>query len=177
MVLVGGCTGVTSDVGAPSTYLVFGIFYQDMIFAIPVIANKHKPYTGSLWNSKECNACKFWWVCSITSCVCRSLGLRNQDELLKFGTYGACCILLEIKSVFLQTSFFLQNLAIIFVRLGFFKVSGPLSTCFEISIWNLIYTLWRWRHASSSSFILLGTLWHTSQPKIGQSNFSAFMAS
>ena len=106
MVLVGGCTGVTSDVGAPSTYLVFGIFYQDMIFAIPVIANKYKPYTGSLWNSKECNACKFWWVCSITSCVCRSLGLRNQDELLKFGTYGACCILLEIKSVFLQTSFF-----------------------------------------------------------------------
>ena len=77
----------------------FRHFSQDIIFAIPVIVNK-QPYTGFLWNSKGCNACKFWWVCSMTGCVCRSHGLMNQDKLLKFGTYVARCILLEISSVF-----------------------------------------------------------------------------
>ena len=50
------------------------------------------------------------------------------------------------------------------------------STCFEISIWNLVYTCSRWCYTSSSSFILIGTFWPTLQPKIGQSHLSAFMA-
>ena len=54
--------------------------------------------------------------------------------------------------------------------LGFF------STCFEISVWNLVYTCSRWLYTSSSSFIPIGTLWPTLQPKIGQSHLSAFMA-
>ena len=44
------------------------------------------------------------------------------------------------------------------------------SSCFEILIWNLVYTSSRC-HTSSSSFIPIGTLWPTLQPKIGQSFF------
>ena len=50
------------------------------------------------------------------------------------------------------------------------------STCFEISVWNLVYTSIRWCHMSSSSFIPIWTLWPTLQPKISQSHLSAFMA-
>ena len=47
---------------------------------------------------------------------------------------------------------------------------------FELSGWNLVYTCSRWCYTSSSSFIPIGTLCPTSQPKIGQSHLSAFMA-
>ena len=36
---------------------------------------------------------------------------------------------------------------------------GFFSTCFEISIWNFVYTCSRWSYTSSSSFIPIGTLW------------------
>ena len=49
-------------------------------------------------------------------------------------------------------------------------------TCCEISVWSLACTSSGWCHTSNSSFILIGTLWPTLQPKIGQSNLSAFMA-
>ena len=60
--------------------------------------------------------------------------------------------------------------------LDFSKFSGLFSTCFEISVWNLVYTCSMWCYTSSSSFIPIGTLWSTLQPKIGQSHLSAFMA-
>ena len=102
-------------------------------------------------------------------------GLINQDKFFKFGTQVACCILLDISSVFCK-KFIFRILAIIFVRFGFFgRFPGFFSTCFEISIWNLVYTCSRWCYTSSSSFIPIGTLWPTLQPKIGQSHLSAFM--
>ena len=54
------------------------------------------------------------------------------------------------------------------------KFSRLFCTCFEISVWNLVYKSSRWCHMSSSSFIPIWTLWPTLQPKIGQSHLSAF---
>ena len=45
------------------------------------------------------------------------------------------------------------------------------STCFEISIWNLVYTFSRWHDMSSLSCITIGSLWPSSQPKVGQTHF------
>ena len=51
------------------------------------------------------------------------------------------------------------------------------STCFEISIWNLVYTFSRWHDMSSSSCITIGSLWPSLQPKVGQTHFFSIMAS
>ena len=45
------------------------------------------------------------------------------------------------------------------------------STCFEISIWNLVYTFSRWHNMSSLSCITIGSLWPSLQPKVGQTYF------
>ena len=45
------------------------------------------------------------------------------------------------------------------------------STCFEILIWNLIYTFSRWHELSSLSCITIGSLWPSLQPKVGQTHF------
>ena len=45
------------------------------------------------------------------------------------------------------------------------------SMCFEISIWNLVYAFSRWHDMSSLSFITIGSLWPSLQPKIGQTQF------
>ena len=54
------------------------------------------------------------------------------------------------------------------VRLRFPDFS---STCFEISIWNLVYTFSRWHDMSSLSCITIGSLWPSLQPKVDQTNF------
>ena len=88
----------------------------------------------------------------------------------------ACCILLDISSVFFVKILFSEFWRLFLCVLDFSKFSGLFSTCFEISVWNLVYTCSRWCYTSSSSFIPIGTLWPTLQPKIGQSPLSAFMA-
>ena len=45
------------------------------------------------------------------------------------------------------------------------------STCFEILIWNLVYTFSRWYDVSSLSCITIGSLWLSLQPKVGQTHF------
>ena len=45
------------------------------------------------------------------------------------------------------------------------------STCFEISIWNLVYAFSRWHDMSSLSCITIGSLWSSLQPKVGQTYF------
>ena len=45
------------------------------------------------------------------------------------------------------------------------------STCFEISIWNLVYTFSRWHDMSSLSCITIGSFWTSRQPKVGQTHF------
>ena len=45
------------------------------------------------------------------------------------------------------------------------------STCFEISIWNLVYRFSRWHDMSSLSCITIGSLWPSLQPKVGQTHF------
>ena len=45
------------------------------------------------------------------------------------------------------------------------------STCFELSIWNLVYTYSRWPDMSSLSCITIGSLWPSLQPKVGQTHF------
>ena len=45
------------------------------------------------------------------------------------------------------------------------------STCFEISIWNLVYTFSRWHDMLSLSCITIGSLWPSWQPKVGQNHF------
>ena len=54
------------------------------------------------------------------------------------------------------------------VRPGFPDFS---STCFEISIWNLVYTFSRWHDMSSLSCITIGSFWPSLQPKVGQTHF------
>ena len=51
------------------------------------------------------------------------------------------------------------------------EFSGVFSTCFEISIWNLIYAFSMWHDMSSLSFITIGPIWPSLQPKVGQTNF------
>ena len=88
----------------------------------------------------------------------------------------ACCIIFDISSAFCKNIIF-RILAIIFVCFGFLEVFRAFfSTCFVISVWNLVYTCSWWCYTSSSSFIPIGTLWPNLQPKIGQSHLSAFMA-
>ena len=77
---------------------------------------------------------------------------------------------------FLQKYYF-QNFGEYFCAFWIFRsFPGFCPTCFEISVWNLVYTCSRWCYTSSSSFIPIGTLWPTLHPKIGQSHLSAFMA-
>ena len=45
------------------------------------------------------------------------------------------------------------------------------STCFEISISNLVYAFSRWHDMSSLSFITIGSLWPSLQPNVGQTQF------
>ena len=45
------------------------------------------------------------------------------------------------------------------------------STCFEISIWNLVYAFSRWHDISSLSCITIGSIWPSLQPKVGQTYF------
>ena len=45
------------------------------------------------------------------------------------------------------------------------------STCFEISIWNLVYAFSRWHDMSSLSFITIGSFWPSLHPNIGQTQF------
>ena len=84
--------------------------------------------------------------------------------------------LIHISSVFCKKIFL--NFGDYFVHFGFSptKFSGLFSICFEISISNLANTSSSWCHKSSLSFIPIGTLWPTLQPKLGQSHLSVFMA-
>ena len=87
----------------------------------------------------------------------------------------ACCILLDTSSVFCKN--IISGLWQSFLRISdFSKFSGLFSTCFEISVSNLVYVCSRWCYTSSLSFIQFGTLWPTLQPEISQSHLSAFMA-
>ena len=62
-------------------------------------------------------------------------GLINQDKFFKFGTQVACCILLDISSVFVRILF--AEFWRLFLRVfDFSKFCGLFSTCFEISVWN-----------------------------------------
>ena len=45
------------------------------------------------------------------------------------------------------------------------------STCLEISIWNLVYTVSRWHDMSSLSCKTIWSLWPSLQPKVGQTHF------
>ena len=45
------------------------------------------------------------------------------------------------------------------------------SRCFEISLWNLVYTFSGWLDMSNLSFIAFGSRWPTLQPKVGQTYF------
>ena len=45
------------------------------------------------------------------------------------------------------------------------------STCFEISIWNLVYTFSIWHDMLSFSFITIGSFWLTLQVNVSQTHF------
>ena len=136
-------------------------------------------YTFSRWHDMSSLSCitigSLWPSLQVKPIFCNH-GLINQDKFFKFGTQVACCILFDISSVFCKKNYF-QNFGDYFCAFWIFRsFPGFFSTCFEISVWNLVYTCSRWCYTSSSSFILIGTLWPTLQPKIGQSYLSAFMA-
>ena len=121
---------------------------------------------GSLWPSLQPKVGQTYFLQSWP---------HKSKKFFKFGTQVACCILLDIIPFFVKnlfSEFWWLSLCV----LDFLKFSGFFSTCFEISVWNLVYTCSRWCYTSSSSFIPIGTLWPTLQPKIGQSHLSAFMA-
>ena len=89
----------------------------------------------------------------------------------------ACCILLDISSVFCKNIIF-GILAIIVALFGFCEVFRAFFYMFrDICFKRGIYICSRWCYTSSSSFIPIGTLWPILPPKIGQSHLSAFMAS
>ena len=54
------------------------------------------------------------------------------------------------------------------IRLSF---SDFFLTCFEISIWNLVYAFSRWHDMLGLSFITFGSLWPSLQPKVGETQF------
>ena len=102
-------------------------------------------------------------------------GLINQDKFFKFDTQVACCLPLDI-SPFLCKNIIFRILAIFLHVWIFQSFAGLFSTCFEISLWNLVYSCSSWCYTLSSCIIPIWTLWHTLQPKIGQSHLSAYMA-
>ena len=57
------------------------------------------------------------------------------------------------------------------------KVFPTVFTCFEISIWNLVYITSGQCHTLRWSFITIEFLWPTLEPKMCRSIFSSFMAS
>ena len=59
----------------------------------------------------------------------------------------------------------------LFVRPSVWVFRTFFSTCFEISIWNLVYAFSRWHDMSSLNFITIGSLWPSLQPKVGQTQF------
>ena len=82
-------------------------------------------YTFSRWHdmsSLSCTIGSFWPSLQPKVGQTHFLhGLINQDKFFRFGTQVACCILLDISSVFCKNIIF-RILAIIFVRFGFFEV-------------------------------------------------------
>ena len=142
----------------------------------------------ALWQSNDCHSASkatlmnmdkyFMWIhyerlhnhnkAKHNKTVCIFLGIYCRLPAVYFFT--------KIPGFFFSKKHMFWILAIIFARFGFFLVFRVFLTCFEISIWNLVYTFILQCHTSSSSFIPIGTLWPTLQPKC-QSNFSASMAS
>ena len=51
------------------------------------------------------------------------------------------------------------------------EFSGLFATCFQIYFSNLVYTFSRWHDMSSLSFIIIGSLWPSLQPKVDQTHF------
>ena len=88
-----------------------------------------------------------------------SHALINQDKSFKSGTHVALCVLLNIRSIHKKSYFwnfgdYFGAFWNIWSFLGFFS-------CFEISIWNLVYTSSSQRHTAWLGFMAIGTLWPT----------------
>ena len=71
-------------------------------------------------------------------------GLINQDKSFKFGILVNICRFLNISPLYCKNVIF-RILAIFMGVLDFSKFSRFFSTCFEISIQNLVFTI-RWWH-------------------------------
>ena len=126
---------------------------------------------------RGCVTCNDLWPSPISK---RSFSYDFAIKLLKSGT--SCCVCLAAPKVldeFLYAR--LKNGRIMLwqcpsvcpsVRPSV-RPSFPdfFSTCFEISIWNLVYGFSRWHDMSSLSFITIGSLWPSLQPKVGQTQF------
>ena len=100
-----------------------------------------------------------FWPCFSTSLHSYHFGSRLLYARLKNGTYYAVAM-----SVRLSVCPSVRPS----VRPRFPDFS---STCFEISIWNLVYTFSRWHDMSSLSCITIGSFWPSLQPKVGQTHF------
>ena len=97
-----------------------------------------------------------WYFLSVWPSVRLSVRLshlfiRPFEKRLKNGTYYAVAMSVRLS-----------------VRPSFPDFS---LTCFEISIWNLVYTFSRWHGMSSLSCITIGSLWPSLQTKVGQTHF------
>ena len=116
------------------------------------------------------------WKCRSSKNYCKHIVSTHLCYCAFTYIFGGLLYTSRHKFRFFEKYYF-QNFGDYFCAFWIFRsFPGFFSTCFEISVWNLVYTCSRWCYTSSSSFIPIETLWPTLQPKIGQSHLSAFMA-
>ena len=136
---------------------------------IPGLFQHALRYQIEIWHfyTEGSTTCRFWvpigslWFGSQPKWVklifC-NIGLMNQGSPFNSGTKIAICVLLDKSSVFCK-SLILEFWRFCLRGLNYSKFSGLSSTCFDITICNLVYTCSRPCDISSSSFIAIGRIW------------------
>ena len=108
----------------------------------------------------------------ILKCFCFSQSFHSLQNCIvyhKFSLYQSCPYQYKYCTDIFEQWFCFNGFLYTRPSVRVFRIFS--STCFEISIWNLIYTFSRWHDMSSLSCITIGSLWPSLQPKVGQTHF------
>ena len=125
-----------------------------------------------IWRRQERRS-KYMYAVQLASWQLRSnspkTSVRPSVHLASPDTYIKCAIQTSVRPSTRPDLHHVVGLFILRdVRLSF---PDSFSTCFEISFLNLVYTFSRWHDMSRLSFIIIGSLWPSLQPKVGQTHF------
>ena len=140
----------------PTSYWACGYFFM---FGFKLIHVSKKGLCRTIWN--QVNGMKIVWMClkeylwKLWWCGIFIRPFEKRDVLCRGNVRPSVCPSVRLS---VRPS----------VRPRFPDFS---STCFEISIWNLVYAFSRWHDMSSLSCITIGSIWPSLRPKVGQTYF------